>query len=259
MPKNILITGSSGIIGSFLYNKLKFKHQLTGVDIVDSSTVDTVISELTDILDLFEESDFDIVFNLAALTDTKKTHLNYDDVNCHQIAKIRKAWKDIYIVQASTMLADLDYFSTLDENTLRYGRSKYLCEEAIKNSDNTLIVRFPMVYSNNMNKYHTIKFEVFALLFTFFTSDFTSTKKSMLSVDKILDNFELAIMNREIGMHYWTDDFLQSIEDLSFFVAKKRPIVSRAKIPTKLLMMSTSVLPPLKRMFLNSSLKYDFR
>ena len=259
MPKKILITGSSGMIGSYIYNELKSKHHLTGVDIIESSTVDIVISDLTDILGLLKETDFDIVFNLAALTDTKKTHLNYDDVNCHQIATVRKAWKDIYIVQASTMLADLDYFSNLDENTLSYGRSKLLCEEAIKNSDNTLIVRFPMVYSNNMNRYHSIKFKVFALLFTFLTADFTSTKKSMLSVDKILDKFELAIVSRETGMQYWTDGFLQSIEDLSFFVAKKRPIVRRIKVPTKLLIMLTSVVPPLKKMLLNSSLEYDFR
>lgn len=259
MAKRILITGSAGMIGSYIYRELERKHAVVGVDILAAPTVDFVIDKLTDIISKFEESDFDVLFNLAAITDTKNPSLNYDDVNFYQVDALRKEWKDIYFVQSSTMLADVDQFSSLDSTTLRYGRSKLLCEEALLKHKNTLVVRFPMVYSDQMRGYHQVKFDIFSIFFRLFTSDFTSAKKSMLSVEKIRDEFESVIREERKGLHYWTDDFLLSMEDLSFLLTNRRPLSRRLKVSASLLLACTMLCPPLKKMFLNSSLEYDFR
>lgn len=259
MIKRILITGSAGMIGSYLYRELEQKYQVVGVDVLDAPTVDLVIDKLADITGQFDESDFDVLFNLGAITGTKDRSLDYDDVNFHQVVTLRNAWKNIYFVQASTMLADLDRFSSLDTTTLRYGRSKLLCEEALLREKNTFVVRFPMVYSDQMNRYHSVKFGIFSILFKFLTSDFTAAKKSMLSVEKIRDEFDSVIGQEREGLQYWTDDFLLSIEDLSFLLTNRKPLSRRFNVPSPVLLFFTTICPPLKKMFLNSSLEYDFR
>jgi UDP-glucose 4-epimerase len=148
---NILITGSSGYVGSNFINTFADKYNFVK------------FSLLQDTLDDLELSNIDIVLHCAALVHQKIAYdyEKYDDINVQYPIKLAKKAKESGVKQfilISTIAVYGEGKKKLDENTVckpltPYGKSKLEAErqlEELKDEDFTVsIVRPPMVYGKN--------------------------------------------------------------------------------------------------------------
>lgn len=256
----ILITGSSGFIGGNLVPMLQLLGcETIGVDVRPGKNTDYVIKKLIDIPQMFSENDFDFLINLAAETDTVNS-VDYLSLNYEEVLNLRKEWSEIYFVQASSMLANLEYFKRMDFNTFKYAVSKRLVEERFAFDERFLSMRFPMVYGlNGMSNYHTKKFRFFATVFRFFKVKQVSYKKSMLNVELLGARILAFYDARASGVHYVCDPELKSIEELAFYLTGQGPNQFRIVIPDFIIRVISALIPKIKRLVDNSQLRYDFR
>jgi len=148
---NILITGSSGYVGSNFINTFTEKYDFV------------TFSLLKDTLDDLELSNIDIVLHCAALVHQKVEHdyEKYDDINVKYPIKLAKKAKESAVKQfilISTIAVYGEGEKKLDENTAcnpitPYGKSKLEAErqlEELKDEEFIVsIIRPPMVYGKD--------------------------------------------------------------------------------------------------------------
>lgn len=133
----ILITGSSGFIGSYLKKALP---EAVGLDRLSAPTTDIV----NDVCIVKSETEFDTIFHLAAITDYDEFMSNPEEayrVNLFGTINLLKQHPNAYFIFASTVGV-----STKDWSN-PYILSKAIAEQAVKlMANNYLILRFQNVY-----------------------------------------------------------------------------------------------------------------
>ncbi len=110
----ILITGSSGLIGGFIYSHLNSNHSLLGIDIINSETTDKLV-DITDkdcLKNILDEFEPDMVIHVAAQKDLIQCEENKAETWCSNVNPLsiitdylsQKTGKLIYI--SSDMVFD---------------------------------------------------------------------------------------------------------------------------------------------------------
>lgn len=148
---NILITGSSGYVGSSFINTFKEKYNFVN------------FSLLQDNMDELQIEDIDTVLHCAALVHQKVAYdyEKYDDVNVKYPIALAKKAKEAGVKQfvfISTIAVYGEGKETIDENTecnplTPYGKSKLVAERELEELGNqdfiVSIIRPPMVYGKD--------------------------------------------------------------------------------------------------------------
>lgn len=139
----ILITGYKGYIGSLLWDKLKDKHSLVGLDTKNGWDRDNLNND-QDIryCDLPSPDDVDMVIHLAGKSGVRqsfKDPATYWNVNVEGSRRLFKHYAGKRILYASSSTAYEPYLNP-------YANSKRVMEEMAP--ENSLGMRFHTVYSN---------------------------------------------------------------------------------------------------------------
>lgn len=173
MKKNILITGSSGFVGSFLKKKLTKNNFVIGLDFLKDEYKNknykffkvNINNDLTSKLNKFK---IDTVIHLAAVSkdklfreDIKNSYENniISTLNIIKFAQIKNISNFIF-ASSEWVYGDHNKNKLLNENTYinrskiksGYGISKLICEDLIINSFNSnliknyVILRFGIIY-----------------------------------------------------------------------------------------------------------------
>jgi nucleoside-diphosphate-sugar epimerase len=138
--ENIILTGSAGFVGQTLYKKLKKKHNVIGIDIIDSDTTDVVCDiGSSDILNFISNHDDLVIINCAAVrSDYNTSARTYFKINVEktknflEIINSRRIKKIIHI----SSVAALDGLALSFSNTMNcddaYRVTKYLQQSFIE-------------------------------------------------------------------------------------------------------------------------------
>jgi dTDP-4-dehydrorhamnose reductase len=164
--KKILITGSSGLIGSYLYKNLGIEgHQVVGIDKYNGSDSVDFTFDITNkkiLQSTLDHINPKIIIHTAAMKDLKtceqnpqKAFLtNYDStLDLINYVKMKADRKIIYI--SSDVVFDgrsRNYKVDSTPNPINtYGETKYQSEVALSEIDNSTICRTAMVLKENIN------------------------------------------------------------------------------------------------------------
>ena len=182
--KNIVITGTSGFIGSNLVKYYKDNYNVISVDKNKSLNTDNNIdcAKYEDLKKLTDWSKVDFVIDCAARTDLNGNNLRDYDVNFLIIKNFIKLNRkfDFKIIAFSSMLVNKlpinnEKIDRYNPNTI-YGESKMIYETILKASDsNYIIVRPTSVWGPNFNEPYKFFFE-YVLNGKFFVCDKNITK-----------------------------------------------------------------------------------
>jgi len=141
--KKILITGSSGYIGSHLLKKIKDLYIVYGLDKQETQVpVDLIYADITNLEDLKQEYEFDCIIHLAAevrVGESVKDPILYYETNINGTLNVLKHFKTKNFILASTGAAE--------GLSSPYGISKKAAEEitqqfCIEKNINYTIFRF---------------------------------------------------------------------------------------------------------------------
>jgi nucleoside-diphosphate-sugar epimerase len=269
--ETILITGSSGYIGTKLCHKLiNSGLSVYGIDIKPGEFTNH-ICDITDVGKLEKiiiKSKCTSIVNLAAITDTKNFNPKLFNVNAYCL----KSFLDISVkygckqfIHFSSMLSDLGTSFDPNKESKDYGDSKLMSEKIVNNYQDIIkisILRPTSVYGGVMIPYHMRKFQVFARLFYFFTSRNTQAKKSAVSLNNVCKDTLYVLTSRIEGTFYLTDPFLMSMEDITKKITGKEFLRVRILI-SSILIKSLKIFgkkgEKIIIQFYNSGLTYDFR
>jgi len=168
----ILIAGQNGIIGSFLYNELKEKHEIIGIGkgkFDSSNYFDVDLSDENIVKDFVKSSEkFDVLIFLVGLAHDKGKNQDYpvfEKVNFITLLNLLEALKKENkvpdrIIFSSTISVygekiDKDVYKEEDELSPNspYAKTKILAEQYLKNNfkKKSWILRFSPVYSDKFN------------------------------------------------------------------------------------------------------------
>ena len=163
--KKIIVTGSSGMIGSNLTNGLKDEYanvipysRSEGVDLIDAKNIPAV-------------ENVDIIYHLAAIMDVPYSFENPRDVistnfitTLNMLEVVRKT-DSLFIYASSYLYGTPKYLPIDEEHPISphnpYSQSKYLCEQLIsgyvRDFDlRAIIIRPFNLYGPKLNKYFLI-------------------------------------------------------------------------------------------------------
>lgn len=145
--KKILITGISGYIGQCLNQYLKKKYKIIGVDKKKIKLKNFYVCNLLDkkkLINIFKKEKPDLIIHLAALAiidETKKYADFYKNnfLTTKNIIEVMKITKTKKIIFASTAAIFKKKQGNISENDIKkpissYAKTKYLCEQILKNS-----------------------------------------------------------------------------------------------------------------------------
>lgn len=134
----ILITGHKGFIGSAIWNRLKDKHLLFGID----------KQEGNDLLEYVFKDNYDLIIHLAGLSGVRESTNDpgaYWFNNVEASRKLFDRFKDTRILYASSS-------SVYEPHLNPYAASKYIIEELAASHRNNLGLRLHTVWSENSRK-----------------------------------------------------------------------------------------------------------
>ncbi len=218
---NILITGSSGYVGSSFINTFKEKYNFVN------------FSLLQDNMDELQIEDIDTVLHCAALVHQKTAYdyEKYDDVNVKYPIALAKKAKEAGVKQfvfISTIAVYEEGKEMIDENTecnplTPYGRSKLEAEkqlEELNDKDFTVsIIRPPMVYGKdapgNISSLISLVNKVSILPF-----GKIDNKRSFVYIDNLTYLVNRVIEKKQSGIFLASDDESMSTTKLIELIAK---------------------------------------
>jgi len=172
----ILITGHQGFIGSSLWERLKDKHTLYGIDI--KSGDDIREADLPEV---------DLVIHLAAragVRESVKDPKKYWETNVEGSKRIIEHYKDTRILAASSSSVYESYLNP-------YSATKYIMEQIPHN--NICYMRFHTVYNDSAR---TGMF--FDKLFKGTVEYITEHERDFIHLEDMLDALEILIMNPNV-------------------------------------------------------------
>ena len=130
----ILLTGHKGFIGSRLFEQLKQKHKVYGIDILEGNDLNTCSLDYA----------VDVVIHLAGKSGVRESLKNSSAYWYHNVEASKRVFnrfKDVRIIYASSS-------SAYEPHLNPYAASKLLVEHAAKNHPNALGLRIHTTYSN---------------------------------------------------------------------------------------------------------------
>lgn len=198
----IVVTGSSGFIGSNVVQTFGNSNDVVGLDIVDGENTKIIIdcksSELTELL---EWSEIDLVIDCAARTDLGGTSLSDYDDNFKVIERLIGICNqyDIKLIAFSSMLVNrLPVSSPIDFNSYNpntiYGQSKVLYERTLKEKSKSFIIVRPTSIWGPGFKEPYRNFFTYVINNKFFVSD-TSVLKTYCYIGNLLEQLMIIIEN----------------------------------------------------------------
>ena len=136
----ILLTGYRGYIGEALYNRLRLKHSVIGIDILDGDEFDLKSCDFP--------HEVDLVIHLAGKSGVRESLTDpaaYWYNNIEASRRLFNRYQDTRILYASSS-------SAAEPDLNPYAASKFCLEELAERHYNTLGMRFHTVYSDNPRK-----------------------------------------------------------------------------------------------------------
>lgn len=208
MMNNILITGSSGFVGSYFINKYKDKYDIK------------TFSFRKDNINTLDCNDIDVVFHLSALVHQMggASKEEYEKVNVTQTIDLAKKAKNYgvkYFIFMSTIKVygeetDIAYNENSDCNPQdNYGKSKLKAEqELLKLEDDSFkvsIVRTPIVYG------YGVKANIKSLInlvnkVPVLPSGSIKNKRSMVYIGNLCHLVDEIIIQEKVGIFLASDD-----------------------------------------------------
>lgn len=174
---NILITGHRGFIGSVLFERLKEKHNLTGIDLVEGD--DLINCELPKV-------DFDLIIHLAGLSGVRTSFKNPGGYWVNNIEVSRR----LFETYPNTRILYASSSSQYEPELNPYAASKHILEKvASKHSDN-IGMRFHTVYSDVPRKNM-----FFDLLLNNKLKYVTNHHRDFIHMNDVIDAIEILIDN----------------------------------------------------------------
>ena len=177
---NILLTGSSGFIGSELLKRLtlKYGHNVHTIDIANGVEQDLMFCQFP------KESTIDLVIHLAGKSGVResiKDPASYWLNNIEASKRLFNAFPDTRVLYASSS-------SAYEPDLNPYAASKYVMEEAAERYPNTLGMRFHTVYSDVPRKGMFLQKLIDSEL------EYTTTHyRDFIHLEDVLDAIELLI------------------------------------------------------------------
>lgn len=152
---NIAIIGANGQLGNFLLRKISGAHGFTRQNI-----------NLLNAWDVKQKlSNFDVIINCAAYTDTKKAEIDKQnfDVNYKAVKNISKACKGKLLVHISTQwvfspsnFENKEYDFLTEKPLTKYGLAKWKADKYLtKHNKNHLIIRPGWLHSSGKQNFIT--------------------------------------------------------------------------------------------------------
>ena len=211
----VVVTGSSGFIGSNIIKKFKLYNEVIGLDIIEGKQTDILIdcksSKLEEVL---EWSEIDLVIDCAARTDLNgKTLSDYGD-NFRIIERLIGICNqhDVRLIAFSSMLVNRlpvnspINFEFYNPNTV-YGQSKVLYEQTLKEKSRSFIIVRPTSIWGPGFKEPYKNFFTYVIENKFFVSD-KNIVKTYCYIANLLEQLSLMVGNYkeyEFNVKYFID------------------------------------------------------
>ena len=157
----ILITGAAGFIGSRLFNKLKLKYEVLGVDFnlrekLDKKIINLDLINETETSKLINEFDPSFVFHLAAYAGPPRNEINPEFAYKYNVDILKSLLKSLnkktkFFFPSTDKIFEGNNFP--DETTKLnppsvHGKLKLVCEDLIKKFNKKyFIFRQPVIHS----------------------------------------------------------------------------------------------------------------
>jgi len=220
--KNLLITGSSGFVGSYLINKYKKKYEIQ------------TFSFLKESLDTLDCNDVDVVFHLSALVHQMggASKEKYEKVNVTQTIELAKKAKKsgtkhfVFMSTVKVYGEEIDGVYTEESECKaedEYGKSKLKAEqELLKLKDESFkvsIIRTPIVYG------YGVKANIKSLVglvkkVPILPFGNIQNKRSMVYIGNLCHLVDVVIEEQQNGIFLASDDEPLSTSRLIELIAK---------------------------------------
>ena len=220
--KKLLITGSSGFVGSYFINKYKDKYEIN------------TFSFLKDDIDILNCSDLDVVFHLSALVHQMggASVEEYENVNVTQTLQLAKKAKESsvkhFVFMSTVKVYGEETNTVYTENTIcnpedEYGKSKLKAElELLKLEDKDFkvtMLRTPIIYGygvkanikNLINLVNKVPILPFGKI---------ENKRSMVYIGNICNLVNEIITQQKDGIFLASDDKPLSTSKLIELISK---------------------------------------
>ncbi len=276
--KKILITGINGFIGQNLRKVLSAVYDVYGLDITkleeDNKIIEVDITNMSKIEEKLRNSTFDYVIHCAAIAHNDKKQFSEKtliDVNVNGTRNLleffkKKPPKAFIFFSSVAVYGEYGVNSYIDENknlspNTIYGKTKVQGEQLCNDSEiNTIILRFPVIYSEIMLKdlkKRLIGVEKMGRIFLFKFGNgkqkhvFCHIESVNNIVRFILENYKKLKKN----VFQAGDDFYYTSNDLLKYFKSKRNKTISIFLPSwmlKVLLTLMSLMFPEKRFFYQS-------
>lgn len=221
--KNMLITGSSGFVGSYFINKYKNKYEIKS------------FSFLKDDFETLECNDINVVFHLSALVHQMggASASEYEKVNVTQTLELAKKAKESDVKHFVFMSTVKVYGEETDdvyrENSIcnpkdEYGKSKFKAERELQRLEDknfkVSIIRTPIVYGygvkanikNLINLVNKVSLLPFGRI---------ENKRSMVYIGNLCHLVDIVIEQKKAGLFLACDDKPLSTTKLIELIAQE--------------------------------------
>jgi len=199
MKKKILITGSSGFIGSILSKKLSLKYNVFLIDKVkqnyNKNFYHIDLKSKKKLEDFFKKNKIKIIIHLASETfDNDPNTVYKDNIQCvENLSYFAKKYKIEQFIFASTISIYEKNYNYLIKETEKpsaknkYGLSKIYIEKMLKTlrNINVTIFRLPIVIGQTRSNRIGILFELIRKGFPIFLIDNGKNKIQFVSIDEL--------------------------------------------------------------------------
>ena len=229
----IIVTGSSGLIGSKLVENLRDRYQIvpwtSSTDITDRGAVEMALDRASDATSLVHLAAYTNVNGAFAQTDDQSGPAWQINVVGTQNIAAACAARGLYMIHLSTAFVfngqkTEAYVETDTPSPIEwYGRTKYEAEQAVLNEKNTsVILRIDQPFSRtSFKKVDTLWRIIAGLKNRQLLPQFTNHHFGPTYIEDLIKSIDFCLRRRPTGLYHasngesWTDyDFATAINDI---------------------------------------------